>query len=118
MTGPLDAHLDLNFNNSCNCLCFRTEKSVPIYLDEDMKPTKFCKSKHGEEHIELTYKRIEKLIHQEFDSASIDNNIVVQRVEKISEISLTQNQSEKQPIRHHQLKKILQAIEQLRKEVM
>ena len=117
MTVPLSLHLDLNFQDSCNCLCFRSEAKSTVYIDEDLKPIKYCKKIHNGKHIEATYKRIEQIIHMEFDSTDLDNQVAVQMVEKMTRIPVTGDHSKKEPIKVRQLRALISAIQELNQKI-
>jgi len=113
MSAPLNAHLDLNFNNSCNCLCWK-KADKPVYIDEEFVPVQYNRKRHNGTHVEETYKRIEQVIHKEFDSHKIENQHAVEMIEKITQISITGDASQKEPIRVRQLRRVIEAIEELK----
>ena len=113
MSAPLNAHLDLNFNNSCNCLCWK-KADKPIYIDEEFVPVQYNRKRHNGIHVEETYRRIEQIIHKEFDAHDVENRLAVEMIEKITQISITGDASQKEPIRVRQLRRVIEAIDELK----
>lgn len=117
MSAPLHAHLELKFSNSCNCLCFRKRETSPVYIDEEMKPQKYCKKKHGTEEIAASYKRIEQIILQEFKDHHIEKHALIEMIEKMTELPINGGKEKKEPLKVRELRRLIEAIDELKRSI-